>query len=346
MADSRQMYLSRLAGEPEGDAPVFLRDFTLGLDVAGLSAAEVFTAGYDERKASDAIVAFTRFSGQDAAVGCVHSPAFIVEQYGGEMKYPERGIPSVLRPPVLGPGDLRKLEDASPAGKTLGAVRSHALVARRLPDVAVVANITGPLTRAGVLAGLDAVAIAIEGDPGYVERLADLGVSAAEGYLEALDADGRFDAVFLASATDNPDLFGPEAYRRLVLPGLRRTASIVHRMGRPVAFHPHGDVLSHGLLDETLDAGPDGYQFAEGCDPAAVCRAVRGRCAVMGGTDVVPTLLSGSRAEVESETRRYVEACRVPRYVFMCSCSLHTGTPLDAVSAMVAEARRLTRGRR
>ena len=54
----------------------------------------------------------------------------------------------------------------------------------------------------------------------------------------------------------------------------------------------------------------------------------------MGGTDIVPTLYSGTKDEIISETKRYLEACSGSRYIFSCSCSLQRGTPIENILVM------------
>ena len=57
-------------------------------------------------------------------------------------------------------------------------------------------------------------------------------------------------------------------------------------------------------------------------------------CAVMGGTDIIPTLYSGTVNEIRSETQNYLDIFSESRYIFSCSCSIQRGVPLDSVKEM------------
>lgn len=340
MVGSKESMMSRLRGDGIGRMPVFLRDLTLGLDAAGMIPADVFSNGYDSEKSSLAVRAFQRMTGQDAVVGCIHSAAFIVEQFGGSMSYSKNRIPNVRTPP-FGKYEDPVGRDVVPFGSAENALRSYSLVRESIPDVAIAGNVTGPMTKASVLMGIDNLSIALETEPDYVHEIIRLGLSNTECVLDRFEKDSSADFVFLAAASDNPDLFGPKAYREFCLGYLPRVVSYSRKKGFPVAMHPHGDFAAEysELLPETISTGIAGFQFVENNNPAVIKASIGGKCALMGGTDVVPTLMDGDRDEITSETRRYIDECIGPRYVFMCSCSLHVGTPLESIDAMVTAAR-------
>lgn len=339
MGGPKESVISRLIGEGIGPTPIFLRDLTLGLDAAGITPREVFTHGYDHVKSAKAVVAMQRFSGQDAVVGCIHSAAFIVEQFGGSMIYPEGAIPNVAVAPFSDFSDTIG-HDPFPKGRGEGALKSYSIVRESLPNVAVAGNVTGPMTKASVLMGMDNLAMAIQAEPGYVEDVIALGLENTECVFERFVKDVSVDFIFLAAASDNPDLFGPDAYETHCLGHLGNIVQICHKYGFRVAFHPHGDFSrSDDLLAKTLASGISGFQFSEGNNPSAIAAGIGQACALMGGTDVIPTLHSGDAATIESETRRYIAECMGSRYVFMPSCSLHMGLPLESVSIMVSTVR-------
>ena len=87
-------------------------------------------------------------------------------------------------------------------------------------------------------------------------------------------------------------------------------------------------------MDPILSTGIDGFQFAEENDPSRICELIGDRCVIMGGTDIVPTLFSGTEREIVSETEMYLKACSGRRYIFSCSCSLQRGIPIDNVLRM------------
>lgn len=332
----KDTFISCVKNEEHGYLPMFLRDLTLGMDLTGVRTTDVFTKEYDHELSAASVKAFREFCGQDAVVGCIHSAAFNVEAFGGEMKYPEYGIPVPIKHPFENISEIPDIP-LEPKGKALGAVRSYSSVRKIMPDVAVIANVEGPLTKAGTITGIDTLIMYMNDGNDILNEIISLCLDHTFAFLEALDKDGSMDCVFLASATDNPDMFGYDVYDDLVIGNLKKMVSCIHKTGYPVIFHPHGVFTTPqtaDLFDRTIGTGIDGFQFAEDNDPRKVVAMTDGKCSVLGGTNVVPTLLNSNEKEIKSETRRYIEACKNTNHVFMCSCSLHRRAPLQSIKIM------------
>lgn len=316
------------------------------MDVINARTTDVFTEAYDHELSAKAVIAFQRFSGQDAVVGCIQSAAFNVEAFGGVMKYTEYGIPVPLTHPLEG---LDKLPDdlsSKSSKKMKGAAMSYAIVRKELPDVAVVANVEGPLTKAGTLTGMDMLAMLMSSNDGLLKDIVNVSIEHTLAFVEDLHNDGSIDSVFIAGATDNPDLFGPELYRRYVLNDVKGITDKVHKMGYPLIFHPHGVFSADGMketFDMTVSTGIDGFQFAEDNDPNTITKWIDNRCAVLGGTNIVPTLLNGTDDQIRAETKMYVDACREGSHIFMASCSLHRKTDLGRIKVMTDAVRKYGR---
>ena len=329
--DHKERFLSHFEGGTPDRIPLFLRDFTLGLDNLDISTAEVIGERYNSELASRSVVSFGRMTGQDAIVGCVHTPAFIAEQFGGKMKYPEYGVPSVIEHPFSSPEALDRADTAL-KGKALEAIEAYHITSKADHDMAVVGNVTGPLTKASVLMGMDVLSMALAENIDFVRDVIKVGTEASYSFLEEIMDD--IDLVFLASASDNPSLFGIGAMESITFPYVKENTTKIHSMGKPVMFHPHGDFVNQKLIDSMVSTGVDGFQFAEQNDKCQICRMVDNRCVVMGGTDIVPTLYFGKKDEIVSETERYLSSCSKKRYIFSCSCSLQRGVPMENINIM------------
>jgi len=315
---------------------MFLRDLTLGMDITNVRTTDVFTKEYDHKLSAASVKAFRDFCGQDAVVGCIHSLAFNLEAFGGTVKYPEYGIPMPVEHPFE---NIIEIPDISlePKGKALGAIRSYSTVRESMPDIAVVANVEGPLTKTGTITGIDAVIMYLNDKNDILNDIISLCLDHTYSFLERLDENGSMDCVFLASATDNPDMFGYDIYNELVVKNLKNMTSRIHKMGYPVIFHPHGVFTSpetEKIFDETIRTGIVGFQFAEDNDTRKIISMIDGRCSVLGGTNVVPTILNGPAEKIRDETLSYIDTCKDANYTFMCSCSLHRATPLDNIKIM------------
>jgi MtaA/CmuA family methyltransferase len=335
----KQRFLTALRGAEPDRVPIFLRDLTLGLDLIDVTTPDV-SAGYDVDRAVEAVITSRRRFDQDAVVGCVHDLGLDVEPFGAEVDFPERGVPRVCRPPLADDAAARSAEsfDPSCAGRWPQVTETYRQVSQRLgAEAAVAVNIEGPVTRAGVLRGLQQFSIDIMEDPGLAQALVDLSTEIAVRHVRRLGPIADF--VFVAAASDGPAVISPGHYLQYTIPGLQRICDAARKIGRDVVFHPHGaftDERFHHLVDAAIDCGISGFQFGEACDFAVAKRRWGAKVCILGGPDIATVLTRGPVQLVREDTRRYLDQTMAGgAYVIMASCSLHRGANLNYLDTMI-----------
>ncbi len=349
MADPtcRQRFEAALHRGAADRVPVFLRDLTLGLDVAGYSTPEVCAGTFDGVKSSRAVIAAQRELGHDAVVGSIQFCGLEVEPLGGRVHYPERGIPTVVEPPFRTPEDVERadLPDPESTFPLKGVLRAYELTSESVgKEVAVVGNIEGGMTRAGILRGLESFLMDLVLDPPLAKKIVEFSTAMGCELIAAMAAHGASSSIFVAAASDNPALIGHEAFRSGSLPSLRRFVDKARENELPTIFHPHGpftDPAFAPLVDASLEQGIVGFQFAEQNDFRRAKGEWGARTCILGGVDVSTTLLLGPEERVRSETCEYLRTCAPGGgYVLMCSCSVHRGIPLANLRTMIETNRR------
>jgi len=333
--NQKENFISAVCCKGSEYTPVFLRDLTLGLDASGIRTTDVFSEQYNAKASADSVLALQRMTGHDAVVGCIHT--YSLEAFGGITKYPEFGIPYLSAPPFADIGRMEKYAPSDVNDELLdGMYRSYMIVKERAPDLAVVMNVGGPVNTAGNLRGVEQFLMDT-----YTEReLADDVMEFSYGVMETIidKLHEVSDAVFLAAASDNPDMFGPEGFERFSLPYVKRNVEHSHSLGLPAIFHPHGVFSTDDrkdILRMSIDTGIDGFQFAEGNEPEGILEGTKGRCSVLGGVDAFTTLLLGPEKRIIRDTDRFMDALSDEDYIFMCSCSLNRGLSIENIRTMV-----------
>jgi MtaA/CmuA family methyltransferase len=342
---SYQRMDAALRGERCDTTPVFLRDLTLGLDVCDYTTPEVCAGGYHPGKSARCIIETQRLLGHDCVVGGVHDLGLDVERFGGRVEFPERGIPFVAQPAFA---SAREIPDpgalaAAPPGRLPGLLRSYQLVREQLGrQVAIAANVEGPVTKAGLLRGLDALLVDMMRDPPAARAAVDLAVEVCCEHVRLL-RDAGADFIFIAAASDGPAAIRPDHYLEYTVPGLARIVSAAAAREAPVVFHPHGpftDCRFHHLVDAAVETGIVGFQFGEKNDLGLARRRWGGRICVLGGVDIAEVLRPGPPARIREITCSLVaDAGANGGFVLMPSCSVHRGFPLAHLQAMVDAAR-------
>ena len=156
------------------------------------------------------------------------------------------------------------------------------------------------------------------------------------------------DAVFLASASDNPDMIGDEGYRKYTLKNVKRLSDRMHSDGGLIIFHPHGIFSTedrHDLLSESIDTRVDGFQFSEGNEPEGILEVCEGKCAILGGVTAFTTLLLGPEKRIIRDTDRFLSCFENTNYIMTCSCSLNRDQPLDYLKIMAERIHQYNGGR-
>jgi len=338
----RERFMTALSGGKPDRVPLFLRDLTLGLDLCEYTTPEV-SAVYDSEKAARAVIASQQRFCQDAVVGCIHDLALDVEPLGGKASFPEDGVPRVAEHPLADDAAVASAHPFDPhtQGRWPQVIDTYRRVRESVGEhAAVAANIEGPVTRAGVLRGLEQFAMDMALNEELAERIVELSVEIAVRHVRCLSEVADF--IFIAAASDGPAVISPDHYLKYTIPGLLRIVEASEAVGLPVVFHPHGAFTQprfHELVNAAIACGIRGFQFCEDCDLGfAKSRWGREIC-ILGGPDVPTVLNPGPPERVREETKACLDAAMGDGgFVIMASCSLHRGAPLGHLDAMAQAA--------
>lgn len=338
---SKDDFLSRLEMRGCDRTPVFLRDLTLGLDALNVPTDAVFGRTFNSKLSAECVLALQKEVGHDAVVGSIGT--YSLEAFGGTTKNPADGIPYLSDAPF---DDISKMDLYQPDdirdGLLSGIRESYRIVGRTAPELAIVMNVSGPVNTAGNFRGVEKFMMDTEMNPDIAQEITEFSKDVMISMIDFIGTE-NCDSVFLAAATDSPDMLGPENYRKYVLKHVKTVTEHVHSYGKPTIFHPHGifsTIDRRDLLSDSIDTGIDGFQFAEGNEPAGILRETKGRCAIMGGVDAFTTLLIGPEKRIVRDTDGFLDILGHEDFILTCSCSIHRGLPIRNVKTMVDEVRK------
>lgn len=135
-------------------------------------------------------------------------------------------------------------------------------------------------------------------------------------------------------------VYGPNLFRELVRPRLRKIVAKCHELGLPYVFRSDGNLWS--IADDLfLDAEVDGYgeiEIGAGMDLGELRRKYP-RLTFWGNVACADVLLQGSVEDVARETKICIDKARGGGHIVGSSNSLLHGTPPANVLAMFETAR-------
>ena len=343
---SRELFVQTLEMEQKEYVPFFPRDLTLGMDCLDVPTDAVFGNGYDPKLSAECVLALQKLLGNDATVGCI--AGYSLEAFGGVMKYSEKGIPYASGYPFEG---IDRIDNYQPSdiikGFVSGMRRSSEIVRDKRPDLALVTNVPGPVTMSGFARGLETLMMDLIMNVDIADRILGFCTDAIEEEMTFLSKDIS-DAVFLASASDNPDMIGEEGYRKYTLKNVKRLSDRIHSNGNLSIFHPHGVFSTEDrreLLSESIETGVDGFQFSEGNEPEGILEVCEGKCTILGGVTAFTTLLLGPEKRIVRDTDKFLSCFEDTNYIMTCSCSVNRGQPLDYLKVMADHIRQYNGGK-
>ncbi len=335
MMNSKELFISTVKMEQSAKVPFFPRELTLSMDVNNIPSEEIFTKEYNSKLAAECVLSFQNYIKNDVTVGCVSS--YSLDCFGGKTVIPKNGIPFISKHPFENFEEMEKHDPSeilSPMVK--GFRESCKIVKEKRPDLALSVNVPGPMTMSGFARGVETLMMDLELNKEFCEKLLKFSKKAIELQMLYVSED-LGDAIFFASATDNPDMIGKEHFVKYSVNNVKELITKIHENGMLALYHPHGIFSTDDrkdILEKAITTKTDGFQFAEGNDPEGIRKACSGKCAMMGGVDAFSTLLLGPENRVVRDTNAFLDVFKNESYIAMCSCSVNRGLPLENLKTM------------
>jgi Uroporphyrinogen-III decarboxylase len=333
----RETFNACMMMEPADRVPVFLFDLSLGMDVLDVLTTDVFPNGkFNGKLGGKCILALQEYLGQDAVIGTYRS--IDVTAFGGEMAFPERGIPYIKRSPFKDADDLYKYNAIDIADHMQDSVDSFYTIREARPDLGLLMNIPAAMSTAMVLRGLENFLMDLSLEPRYSHELISFAADVSRISVEVMSQRVDLDAVLLTAAYDNLDMVGQDMLREFSFPWLKASEKHIHGLGIPIMFHPHGgltdNVDSERVLDEMIDVGFDSFYYGEMIDPDVMLAHTEGKCSLCGGIDTFTTIYLGPDERVRDDVSRYLKHFD-GNYIFSPSCSVDRKLSLPRLKIMM-----------
>ena len=335
--DRRESFNACMRMEPTDEVPVFLFDLSLGMDVLDIPTTDLFPGGkFRGDLGGKCILALQEYLGQDAVVGTYRS--IDISAFGGEMAYPERGVPYIRRSSFKNADDLYRYNGTDIADHMQDTVDSFRTIRETRPDLGLLMNIPAAMSTAMVLRGLESFLMDLLLDPGYSNDLISFSADVSRTSIETVSETIELDGVLLTAAYDNLDMIGQDALREFSFPWLRASEKHIHGLGLPIMFHPHGgltnDDAAEAILDEMVMMGFDCFYYGETIDPIKMLAHTDGKCSLCGGIDTFTTIFLGPDDRVRDDVSHYLGYFD-QNYIFSPSCSVDRKLSLPRLKIMM-----------
>jgi MtaA/CmuA family methyltransferase len=266
------------------------------------------------------------------AVGLISDPYRETAAFGGEVTFPEEGVPRCIRPVVKSLEDIAELKnpDVHKSVRTLDRIRAGEMLSKLTSGrVPVIGWIEGPLAESCDLAGVNEVLLKIFMEPDFVKRLTDKTMATAKTFARAqVEAGcgiiGMGDAICSQVSRENYGEFVKDKHRELV--------EYIHSMGARVKLHICGNITH--LLEDLRDVKPDILDLDWMVDMEQAYRVLGPEITRCGNLDPVSVIQNTDPATILEKS---VSLCSLEQgrgFILSGGCEITVNTPPAHLRAM------------
>lgn len=249
--------------------------------------------------------------------------------------------------PLAGKDDLADIDRHPwPGAQNLSCEGMRAQIEPHRDRAIIAAPCWGAYFIASFVRGMEDILIDLAANAAYAERLIGAIAERIHAFQDKTLAQsgGGIDILYMADdyCSQQGPLFSPDAFKRFVIPYLRRSVEIAHRHGCKFLLHCCG--AARPLLPAIIDCGVDMLEpiqiRAQGMEPAALKRDFGRHLCFYGGVDLQQVLCRGTPQAVADEVRRLIDILGDgggyvlgPGHTY-----IQVDAPLDNILAMYATA--------
>ena len=291
----RERCLEAIAGRRPDRVPVFPLLMFLPADRLGISYREFATNGHSM---ADAQLNARSLYRLDAITAC--SDAFrICADLGGEMVYPENGVPHLRAPLIAGEADLSRLSMPDPSNpRTRMADRARAVgeMVRAAGDECLVLGwVDMPFAEACSACGITEFMVLLSDDPALAHRILEFFTRIVIDFAICQLDRG---APMIGAGDAAASLVSPSMYREFAAPYEKRVFEAIHAHRGLGKLQICGNTTA--LLADMAHSGADLINVDHLVDFAAACSAYgeAGVC-FKGNLDPVRDMLHATPGECE-----------------------------------------------
>jgi MtaA/CmuA family methyltransferase len=325
----KERCLGAIAGRATDRVPVFPLLMFLPAARLGISYRDFATSG---RAMAEAQLNARSLFRLDAITSC--SDAFrICADLGGEMEFPENGVPHLRSPLVRTPEDLDRLrrpDPSDPRGRMADRVRAVEQMARSAGDECLVVGwVDMPFAEACSACGVTELMLLVSDAPALAHRLLEFLTGIVIDFaLAQLDAG----APMIGAGDAAASLVSPAMYREFALPYEKRVFDAIHSAGGLGKLHICGN--TRALLPDICRSGADLVNVDHMVDFSAAC-AVYGGAGICfkGNLDPVADMLHATPAECERRALARIGQAAGMRYMLSPGCEVPAAVPDEVLRA-------------
>lgn len=251
------------------------------------------------------------------------------EAFGATVHFAEDEVPAIASRTVTSYEDAKNLivPPVMTSGRCAEYIKAVEIAKKEIVDRPVFAGVIGPYSLAGRLMDVSEIMIACFDEPETVELVLDKTTEFLINYIKEYKAVGA-DGIVMAEPLTG--MLSPSLAEEFSAPFVKRIVDAVQDDNFMVIYHNCGNNVLK-MTDALLSSGAECYHLGNAISLKEALEVFPSDRLVMG--NVNPVLLkSGSKEEIEAETKKIMEECSsYPNFVVSSGCDIPHDSPIENI---------------
>jgi uroporphyrinogen decarboxylase len=284
------------------------------------------------------IAAYKRFKYD--SVGLSTNCSVLAEAMGAKLDYPEDDVASCNEPLVKCREDLTKVKviDHEKDGKLWVFYKAHEIVNKEIGhEVPVSISVSGPVTTAATLRGVETFARDMYADPDLCHELLRRSTDSAKRHIRTIVAHGA-EIGGIADPVASGSLISPKMFKEFAFPYIKELIDFIHSLNRSATLHICGK--SEKILELMVETGAETISIDK-VDLKLVKETINGRATIVGNVDTTEEMLHGPVDKIYEVCMKYIDLMKDYKglYILSTGCDVSSKAPFEYVQAMMDVAR-------
>lgn len=330
----KERLMNALFGKPIDRVPTFCSGCSQTVTVECMEAIGVYwpEAHKDPEKMAKLSASVYELTGLEVA-GVPYCLTVEAEALGCKIKWGEKkdDIPQVLQTPYKTPNEVKIPDNFLDLERVPVVLRAISLLKDMVGDtLPVAAGLTGPLSLAGHLYGIENLLRGVIRTPENVQGFIEVASEVGSIFGKALFEAGAY-TVTIADPTTSCDLISPKTFKEFVKPAIQKIVKVI---GRPTFLHICGNATP--ILGEMADTGVNAISVDEKVNISQAKALLGNKVKIAGNISTANTLLLKKPEDVKEACRKALEA---GVDILAPSCGIAPRTPNINIRTLVEAAR-------
>ena len=258
------------------------------------------------------------------------------EAAGGELEFPEDGIPRVRRYVLSQKSSLGSLRLPQPenSGRFPLYIQACHAVAKVVKESALTGTVTGPWTIATGLRGAQELIFDTVDDPTFVEELMKFTTEVTKILGSKIVETGL--SLTMGEAASSCSLISPGIYRQFIKPHHKEIVDFFRQKKAGLSMHVCGYI--DPIMEDLLDLGIGALSLDSPSSLKRMVEISRKKIVLVG--NVATTLfVSGTKEEIQGSVKECIEvAARGGAYIISSGCELPYNATIERAKSFVKAA--------